>query len=124
MLVGPKPFPLLGPKPLLLMTPNLSSLWASSLSSQRQFTLEAILLDHLSVTKRGTGTFSGYSTPPPPQHTHTQTYPSTGNNTDHHNSSNPTNCNQHLYIIIVIPQRISKVHAVLILLHCMPCVNL
>ena len=122
MLVGPKPFPLLGPKPLLLMTPNLSSLWASSLSSQRQFTLEAILLDHLSVTKRGTGTFSGYSTPPP--NTHTQTYPSTGNNTDHHNSSNPTNCNQHLYIIIVIPQRISKVHAVLILLHCMPCVNL
>ena len=43
---------------------------------------------------------------------HIQTQPSTGNKTDHHNILNPTNCNQHLYIIIVIPQNKFQVHVV------------
>jgi hypothetical protein len=111
LLMGPKPLLLMGPKPLLLMDPkplllepiHTRSIFIISFVSDKPWNENVLWL------------------PFPP---HIQTQPSTGNKTDHHNILNPTNCNQHLYIIIVIPQRTFQVHVVLILLHCMPFVNL
>ena len=105
---GPQTSPLNGLKPLLLEAIDTRSHFIRLFVSDKPWDGNVPWLPH--------------PTPQPPPHT--QTHPSTCNKTDHHNILNPTNCNQHLNIIIVILLRTFQVHVVLILLHCMPFVNI